>query len=59
MADIQKVRLFVAVFPSEPIVQKLTSAVADLRRKLPTKAVRWTSPEQLHLTLAFIWAVEL
>jgi 2'-5' RNA ligase len=49
------VRLFVALTPPETVVAELSRAVADLRDAAPE--LRWTRPEQWHLTLAFLGEV--
>lgn len=49
-------RVFVAVVPPPEAVAELTAAVAPVRRDL--RGVRWTSPEQWHLTLAFLGEVD-
>jgi RNA 2',3'-cyclic 3'-phosphodiesterase len=46
------VRLFVAVWPPPDAVAELRAAVQDLQQEHP--ALRWTAPEQWHLTLAFL-----
>jgi 2'-5' RNA ligase len=45
-------RLFVAVWPPPGAVDELTRALAGVRSAGP--ALRWTTPEQWHLTLAFL-----
>ncbi|MGO8698918.1 MAG: RNA 2',3'-cyclic phosphodiesterase [Limisphaerales bacterium] len=54
MAANDKVRLFVAVFPPEPIIQRLSDTIRGLAKVLPPKAVAWSLPEQIHLTLNFL-----
>jgi RNA 2',3'-cyclic 3'-phosphodiesterase len=44
------VRMFVAVFPPEGVVEDLDEFLAPRREASP---FRWTVPEQFHLTLAF------
>jgi RNA 2',3'-cyclic 3'-phosphodiesterase len=51
-------RLFVAVFPPPEIQQRLAEATRDLESGLSPKAVAWTRPEQIHLTLNFLGNVE-
>ena len=50
----KKIRLFIAI----NLPQAIKDAIDDCRRKLAsqldTKSVRWTRPEQLHITLKFI-----
>lgn len=51
-------RLFVAVFPPAEVVRQLAEASRGLARGLSPKAVAWTQPEQIHLTLNFLGGVE-
>jgi 2'-5' RNA ligase len=48
-------RLFVAAWPPRPVVAELEAAVAGIRDAAP--GLRWTAPEQWHLTLAFLGEV--
>ena len=50
-------RLFVAIFPPAHIVTSLHAAVAGLAKGIPARAIRWTRPEQVHLTLNFLGAI--
>jgi 2'-5' RNA ligase len=50
------VRLFVAVTPSPEAVEELRAAAAPVRSAHPD--LRWTRPEQWHLTLAFLGEVD-
>lgn len=47
-------RLFVALPLPEDAVAALTEAQDRLRRALPGRALRWTQPDQMHLTLQFL-----
>lgn len=49
-------RLFVALTPPADVVEELATRVAALRELEP--AVRWSRPEQWHLTLAFLGEVD-
>jgi 2'-5' RNA ligase len=49
-------RLFVALTPPVEVIEELRQATAALRAELP--ALRWTRPEQWHLTLAFLGEVD-
>lgn len=49
-------RLFVAVHPPYAVVSALDTAVTPLRAESPS--LRWTAPEQWHLTLAFLGDVD-
>ena len=44
-------RMFVAVVPTEPVVEDLDAFLAARRDAAP---FRWTLPEHLHVTLAFL-----
>jgi 2'-5' RNA ligase len=46
------VRLFVALWPPPDAVSELLATVDDVRAHAP--GLRWTRPEQWHLTLAFL-----
>jgi RNA 2',3'-cyclic 3'-phosphodiesterase len=48
-------RLFVAVWPPPAAVDELGRALAEVRTAVPQ--LRWTIPEQWHLTLAFLGEV--
>jgi 2'-5' RNA ligase len=49
-------RAFVALIPPAPALAELAEAVAPLRAAHP--GLRWTPPEQWHLTLAFLGEVD-
>jgi RNA 2',3'-cyclic 3'-phosphodiesterase len=49
-------RAFVAVIPPAPALTELSDAVAPVRAAHPD--LRWTPPEQWHLTLAFLGDVD-
>jgi 2'-5' RNA ligase len=57
MPETETKRLFVAIFPPAPIVASLQAAVAQLGERLPPRAIRWTRPDQIHLTLYFLGAI--
>jgi 2'-5' RNA ligase len=50
-------RLFVAIFPPPHVITSLHAAVAGLAQGIPARAIRWTRPEQVHLTLNFLGAI--
>lgn len=58
MPETDTKRLFVAIWPPADIVAGLRVVVAGLGEGLPPQAIRWTRPEQIHLTLNFLGAVE-
>jgi 2'-5' RNA ligase len=47
-------RLFVALPVAEVAREAIAHAQAQIRRTLPEGAIRWTRPEQFHLTLQFL-----
>jgi len=47
-------RLFVAIALPEPVRAEIIRTQQELRRLAPGDAVRWTRPEQFHLTLRFL-----
>jgi len=54
LAKPEKLRLFVAIFPPPRLLANLQCSVQQLAKILPPRSVRWTPPEQVHLTLAFL-----
>jgi RNA 2',3'-cyclic 3'-phosphodiesterase len=57
--DDQAVRLFVALTPPEDVIEALRITTVALRELAPELAaqLRWTRPEQWHLTLVFLGEV--
>lgn len=55
----EKKRLFAAIFPSLGVVESLSAAIARFSKQIPAKAIRWTAPNQIHLTLNFLGAIEV
>jgi 2'-5' RNA ligase len=56
--SMQKYRLFIAIpLPAEVKIE-VEKAQGELRRAAPAECVRWTKPEQFHLTLRFLGDVE-
>lgn len=47
-------RLFIAVELAPELHQAIARLQEDLRHQLPPRAVRWTNPEGIHLTLKFL-----
>jgi 2'-5' RNA ligase len=47
-------RLFIALPVSTEVRDKIARAQGQLRRAAPSGAIRWTRPEQFHLTLKFL-----
>jgi 2'-5' RNA ligase len=50
----QKFRLFVAIPMPETVRNEITGVQQEMRRLVSRDAVRWTKPEQFHLTLRFL-----
>jgi 2'-5' RNA ligase len=59
MPETETKRLFLAIFPPAHILTSLQAAVAGLAKAIPPRAIRWTPPAQVHLTLNFLGAIEL
>jgi 2'-5' RNA ligase len=59
MPENETKRLFVAIFPPAHIITSLRAAVAGLAKAIPARAIRWTRPEQVHLTLNFLGAIPI
>ncbi len=57
MPETETKRLFVAIFPPADIVTSLQAAVAGLGKGIPARAIRWTRPGQIHLTLNFLGSI--
>ena len=51
-------RVFIAVPLPEPVKHSISVAQSKLRDALPSKSVRWTKREQLHVTLCFLGKVD-
>lgn len=47
-------RLFIAVELPANVLQTISQVQANLKRAIPDRAVRWTRPEGIHLTLKFL-----
>jgi 2'-5' RNA ligase len=59
MAELpDKVRAFVAIFPPNEVVEQLELAQIRLKKNIAAGSVRWTKPEQIHLTLQFLGQIE-
>jgi 2'-5' RNA ligase len=52
-------RLFVALTPPPELLARVGELQAHLRQVLPARSLRWTRPEQSHLTLRFLGSVAL
>jgi RNA 2',3'-cyclic 3'-phosphodiesterase len=53
----EMVRLFIALPVPAAVMAELKRAQAQLREQFPGDVVRWTRPEQIHLTLKFLGGV--
>jgi 2'-5' RNA ligase len=58
MPETETKRLFTALFPPAHILAGLQAAVAGMGQGLPARGIRWTRPEQIHLTLNFLGAID-
>lgn len=47
-------RLFVALVPPEPVIEDLADFLAPRQEAPEAAGMRWTAPEQWHVTLAFM-----
>lgn len=54
MNPIEALRLFLAIPLPEDVRTELRRLQRDLQPLLPPRAVRWTKPEQFHLTVKFL-----
>jgi RNA 2',3'-cyclic 3'-phosphodiesterase len=53
-APTDRLRLFIALPIPESVKTRIVEAQSELRRHLREAPIRWTKPEQLHLTLRFL-----
>jgi 2'-5' RNA ligase len=54
----QRLRLFIALKLPAEVQVAIASAQDELSRALPGRGIRWTRPEQMHLTLKFLGNVD-
>jgi RNA 2',3'-cyclic 3'-phosphodiesterase len=54
MSEVSELRLFLAIPLPEGVRAELRRLQLELQEALPQRAVRWTKPEQFHLTLKFL-----
>ncbi len=47
-------RLFIAIELPANVLKTISQVQADLKKAIPDRAVRWTRPEGIHLTLKFL-----
>ncbi|MGA9452732.1 MAG: RNA 2',3'-cyclic phosphodiesterase [Verrucomicrobiia bacterium] len=50
----EKLRLFVAIPMPETVRNEITGVQQELQRLVSRETIRWTKPEQFHLTLRFL-----
>jgi 2'-5' RNA ligase len=50
----EKIRLFIAIDLPERVKNELSATAAKMGQHLPTRAVRWVTRPQMHLTLRFL-----
>jgi len=55
----EKLRLFVAIPIPEPVREEMIRVQRELQPLAPPDSVRWTKPDQLHLTLRFLGSVPI
>jgi RNA 2',3'-cyclic 3'-phosphodiesterase len=53
----ERLRAFVAVFPSSELIERLARVQRELAADLSQNAIRWTQPGQIHLTLQFLGSI--
>jgi RNA 2',3'-cyclic 3'-phosphodiesterase len=58
-APLERMRAFVAIFPSAELVRKLTRIQSVFGAELSNRAIRWVKPEQVHLTMQFLGSIPL
>ena len=58
LASEQRLRLFVALPVPEAVKTEIERAQIEFKNALPEHGVRWTKPEQFHVTLKFLGDVE-
>lgn len=51
-------RLFIAIKLPQVLIEALTSVQAQLAKRVPSGAVKWVRPNQIHITLRFLGEVE-
>src|SRR5215510_1635834 len=54
----ERYRLFVAIALPDQVRHAIEKAQDELRAALNTKSIRWTRPEQFHLTMRFLGGVD-
>lgn len=54
MSSAEYFRTFVAITPSEEVLDAVQEKIADLKRKLHTPEIRWERRDKWHITLRFL-----
>ena len=54
----ERYRLFIAIALPDGVKRAIETSQNELRAALPSTSVRWTRPEQFHLTMKFLGGVE-
>jgi 2'-5' RNA ligase len=52
--SVKKIRTFIALKPPDEWIEQLTRIASELKRELPSNAVKWVQAEQIHITLRFL-----
>jgi 2'-5' RNA ligase len=55
--EAETIRLFVAIPVPDAVKENLSTVQRELRQLVPEASIRWTPPEQIHLTLRFFGGV--
>ena len=53
-----KIRAFVAIHPPDAVRRELEKIQRRMQKEIPAAAIRWTAPEQIHLTTNFLGYIE-
>jgi RNA 2',3'-cyclic 3'-phosphodiesterase len=54
MENVEKIRAFIAIYPSSEVLLRLREWMKKLRHDLGEDGIRWIKNEQMHLTLQFL-----
>src|SRR5271169_5479181 len=57
MPENSAMRLFVAIFPPDAVIAGLREFVAGIGKQFTPRNIRWTHPDQIHLTLNFLGSI--
>lgn len=53
----EKIRAFVAIYPTAEIASRLEAVQNEIETTLPRQPVKWTASTQIHLTLQFLGSI--